>query len=128
METLSRYKRQLENTNSRLESELEETKKLMASRDQVSEDACIVITCTHDFGAKTSITFCYKVLQIISTKRTSLLVLCFVFPASSASTSTLSRAFLQLRLNTPAFVVVKCLCYLENRCLDREVPDVRRNA
>lgn len=36
VETLSRYKRQLENTNSRLESELEETKKLMASRDQVS--------------------------------------------------------------------------------------------
>lgn len=35
VETLSRYKRQLENTNSRLESELEETKKLMASRDQV---------------------------------------------------------------------------------------------
>lgn len=34
VDTLSRYKRQLENTNSRLESELEETKKLMASRDQ----------------------------------------------------------------------------------------------
>ena len=46
MDTLSRYKRQLENTNSRLESELEETKKLMASRDQVSEQACIISTCT----------------------------------------------------------------------------------
>lgn len=43
IETLSRYKKQLENTNSRLESELEETKKLMASRDQVSQDGCIVI-------------------------------------------------------------------------------------
>ena len=37
LDTLSRYKRQLENTNSRLESELQETKKLMASRDQVSK-------------------------------------------------------------------------------------------
>lgn len=53
METLSRYKRQLENTNSRLESELEETKKLMASRDQVSQDAGIVNKRTHDFSVKT---------------------------------------------------------------------------
>lgn len=53
VETLSRYKRQLENTNSRLESELEETKKLMASRDQVSQDAGIVNKRTHDFSAKT---------------------------------------------------------------------------
>lgn len=52
METLSRYKRQLENTNSRLESELEETKKLMASRDQVSDDVCTVNTCTRNFSAK----------------------------------------------------------------------------
>ena len=36
IDTLSRYKRKIENTNNRLESELEETKKLMASRDQVS--------------------------------------------------------------------------------------------
>lgn len=35
--TLSRYKRQLDNTNSRLESELEEARKLITSRDQVSE-------------------------------------------------------------------------------------------
>lgn len=34
IDTLSRYKRKIENTNNRLESELEETKKLMASRDQ----------------------------------------------------------------------------------------------
>ena len=55
METLSRYKRQLENTNSRLESELEEANKLMASRDQVSPDGCkgIVNTRTHNFSAKT---------------------------------------------------------------------------
>lgn len=37
IDTLSRYKRKIENTNNRLESELGETKKLMASRDQVSE-------------------------------------------------------------------------------------------
>ena len=37
MSTLSRYKRQLENTNSRLETELEETKKLVATRDHVSK-------------------------------------------------------------------------------------------
>lgn len=36
IDTLSRYKRKIENTNNRLESELEETKKLMVSRDQVS--------------------------------------------------------------------------------------------
>lgn len=41
VETLSRYKKQLQNTNSRLESELEETKKLMTSRDQVSQDGFI---------------------------------------------------------------------------------------
>ena len=34
---LSRYKRQLDNTNSKLESELEEARKLITSRDQVSE-------------------------------------------------------------------------------------------
>ena len=34
---LSRYKRQLDNTNSRLESELEEARKLLTARDQVSE-------------------------------------------------------------------------------------------
>ncbi|XP_022780494.1 citron Rho-interacting kinase-like [Stylophora pistillata] len=34
LDILSRYKRKMENTNCRLESELEETKKLMASRDQ----------------------------------------------------------------------------------------------
>ena len=34
---LSRYKRQLDNTNSRLESELEEARKLITARDQVSE-------------------------------------------------------------------------------------------
>lgn len=34
MDTLSRYKKQLQNTNNRLESELEETKKLLASREQ----------------------------------------------------------------------------------------------
>ena len=35
--SLSRYKRQLDSTNSRLESELEEARKLITSRDQVSE-------------------------------------------------------------------------------------------
>ena len=34
---LSRYKRQLDNRNSRLESELEEARKLITARDQVSE-------------------------------------------------------------------------------------------
>ena len=37
MNRLSRYKRQLDNTNSRLESELEEARKLITSRDHVSE-------------------------------------------------------------------------------------------
>ena len=36
VDILSRYKKQLQNTNSRLETELEETKKHLASRDQVS--------------------------------------------------------------------------------------------
>ena len=35
VDTLSRYKKQLHSTNSRLENELEETKKLLASREQV---------------------------------------------------------------------------------------------
>lgn len=46
MDTLSRYKKQLQNTNNRLESELEETKKLLASREQVSEEANSLRTCT----------------------------------------------------------------------------------
>lgn len=35
VDTLTRYKRQLHNTNSRLENEMEETKKLLVARDQV---------------------------------------------------------------------------------------------
>lgn len=35
VDTLTRYKRQLHNTNSRLEKEMEETKKLLVTRDQV---------------------------------------------------------------------------------------------
>ena len=35
--SLLRYKRQLDSTNGRLESELEEARKLITSRDQVSE-------------------------------------------------------------------------------------------
>ena len=46
MDTLLRYKKQLHNTNNRLESELEETKKLLASREQVSEEANSLRTCT----------------------------------------------------------------------------------
>lgn len=63
MDTLSRYKRQLENTNSRLESELEETKKLMASRDQVSEQACTISTCTDTLYFLPKIIISFEILH-----------------------------------------------------------------